>query len=336
MKTEKFAIPHCYSGYHLNENTLVKTASGGLATAISEEMIGLGGVVYGVIYSKDFYGAEYKRCESVEDLVALRGSKYVDVSPKCNGDNVYELVLTDLRKGKKVLFIGLPCIVGVLKGFIRKKLGEDSPQLLTVDLICHGPTLPQIGKDYAELVSKRVGKKVTNLNVRYKRNGEWLPPYLKVLFDDGSSMIKPFTATEFGFAFRVLGCKRCYECRYKDKTYESDITIGDYWGIKKSDEGYNSHGVSVALVHNSKGIDCIKLIKNFVFREIEYEKAILGNPYYEEKRKKDPRSDCFESLLKDEGFRVACSTCMTLKEKLRLYIPQFVVDIIHQVKRLLG
>ena len=46
-------IKRCFSGFHKNTSALTKSASGGLAMALSEAMIEAGGIVYGV-YTEDF------------------------------------------------------------------------------------------------------------------------------------------------------------------------------------------------------------------------------------------------------------------------------------------
>ena len=48
-----------YAGYIDDDAKLLKSASGGIATALSEFWIDNGGAVVGVAYSEDFHGAEY-------------------------------------------------------------------------------------------------------------------------------------------------------------------------------------------------------------------------------------------------------------------------------------
>lgn len=110
----------------------------------------------------------------------------------------------------------------------------------------------------------------------------------------------------------------------------SDITIGDYWGIEKNDEGYNECGVSVAICHTDLGANLVKTQDGFLLFHISYEKAVKGNPYYERPRGKDPRHEIFEKELNSNGLRTACRKCMTLKEKIRRFIPQSLVNVLHR------
>ena len=58
-----------YSGFFHDKEKLLQSASGGGATAISEEFIKHGGVVFGVTYSHDFKSAQFAYVETPEDLV---------------------------------------------------------------------------------------------------------------------------------------------------------------------------------------------------------------------------------------------------------------------------
>ena len=326
---ERLVEPKCFCGFHQNDETLRHSASGGLATALAEETISQGGVVYGVIHAAAFDGAEYARVLEQKDLKSIQGTKYVDVNPICQGKNVYEMVLSDLREGRIVLFTGLPCMVGaVVKRAEKEALSKN---LIAVDLVCHGPTAPVVAKEYAALMQKKHRSEVVDIQVRHKKNGEWIPPYLKVVYANGTSSMKPFTATEYAFAFRVLAPKRCYKCGFKGEKHLSDLTIGDYWGVDKKEDGYNNQGVSVAIAHTTRGIQVLEGLKNFRSFEISYKKAIKGNPYYEKTRTEDSRHQRFEELLRTKGLKAACNRCMTPKEKLRQYIPQFLINLLHRL-----
>lgn len=67
-----------FAGALKNEDELIQCASGGAATAISNEVLRRKGVVFGVAYTKDFRSAEYISVESKTDLDRIKGSKYVE------------------------------------------------------------------------------------------------------------------------------------------------------------------------------------------------------------------------------------------------------------------
>lgn len=67
----------CYCGYLESADRVRKSSSGGLATAIANQIIAKNGIVYGVAYTSDFKGAEFIRVTTEEDVQKLVGSKYI-------------------------------------------------------------------------------------------------------------------------------------------------------------------------------------------------------------------------------------------------------------------
>ena len=59
-----------------DEASLLQSASGGVADALSKTMLEAGGVIYGAGYNKDLY-VEHMRVDNIDDIVVLRSSKYV-------------------------------------------------------------------------------------------------------------------------------------------------------------------------------------------------------------------------------------------------------------------
>ena len=143
-----------YGGY-LNSNAkILQCTSGGIATALSEFMLQQGGYVAGVTYSKDFHKAEYVIIDNIFDINKLKGSKYID----CDKKNIYSDVKKLIAAGKKVLFFGLPCTIGALYNYIGKR----PDNLLTCELICHGPTHEKVHSDYIDFLEKNIEAKYLN------------------------------------------------------------------------------------------------------------------------------------------------------------------------------
>ena len=74
-----------YGGYLNDDAKILQSASGGIATALSEFMLQQGGYVIGVSYSDDFYKAEYVIIDNISDIQKLKGSKYIEFDKK----NIY-------------------------------------------------------------------------------------------------------------------------------------------------------------------------------------------------------------------------------------------------------
>ena len=85
----------CYCGSIKETNKLMKTSSGGAATALAEEFINNGGVVIGVKWSSDFKTCLFKLAKSMSDLEEISGTKYVFPRYKIEVDNlVHDLLVS--------------------------------------------------------------------------------------------------------------------------------------------------------------------------------------------------------------------------------------------------
>lgn len=293
---ENSKIKKIYAGYIRNEEKLNKSASGGIATAISEYFIKNGGIVIGVEYTKDFKNVEYTIIDNEEDLDKIKSSKYI----QSNKNSIYKKVKQKLNDNINVLFIGLPCEIAGLKNFLMK----DYSNLYTCALICMGPTSQKVEKEYIEHFEKKRKSKVKSFNLRSKVNG-WGPPnHIKIEFENGKEYIKPFNETEYGNAFQILSKPSCLNCKFKiDNTY-ADISIGDYWGIEKDSKIYNKKGVSIIFVHNCKMDKMINSLNELIKIEIGYEEAIKNNEMIINSRKLDKRRTKYsKKFIKSGLFR---------------------------------
>lgn len=141
------------------------SASGGAFFSLARSVLQSGGVVYGAAYNRSDEGlvVRYRRVVDLDGLCHLQGSKYV----QSDASDAYGSVRQDLKSSATVLFSGTPCQVAGLRGF----LGSNWPNLITVDLVCHG--VPSVGmfKSYVNTLEKRYGKRVVDFRFRCKRKG---------------------------------------------------------------------------------------------------------------------------------------------------------------------
>ena len=106
-----------YMSASKNENSLRKSASGGVFFELANAIILDGGIVYGCSMENEnnqLY-PKHIRVDKCEDLIKLQGSKYVQ--SECG--NIYRQVKSDLLDNKIVLFSGTPCQVEGLKAFLQ-------------------------------------------------------------------------------------------------------------------------------------------------------------------------------------------------------------------------
>lgn len=304
-----------YGGY-INDNFLtLQSTSGGVATAFAQYMIHQQGYVAGVAYSEDLYGAEYIIINKKADINKLKGSKYIE----CEKKNVLPDVKKLLEAGEYVLFFGLPCMVATLYKF----LGDRPRNLLTCELICHGPTSAKVHREYVNHLERLFESKVVDFSVRYKK-GAWLPGYLYAKFENGKIFEKPFYETEYGYAFSVFGREACYKCGFKGNNRQGDIMIGDFWGVEKDDPHWNEYGVSVIFAETQKGNDFLRSVPNIKLFPTTFEKAVSSNPMVIKPRVRKKSRDKFSELFVKKGLIYAAEHSLSFKAKIMRYFKRLI------------
>lgn len=311
-----------YAGYLNSTSELLECTSGGIATALSEYMIDQGGYVAGVVYTDDFYSAEYILTKEKSDLKRLKGSKYID----CHKRSIYANVKSLVDSGEKVLFLGLPCIVAAL----YKYLGARPENLVTCELICHGPTTTQVHEEYIRHLEGNQQSKVVDFSVRRKKD-TWTPGYLYAKFENGQIFEKPFYETEYGFAFSVFGKEPCYCCKFKGNNRHGDIMIGDFWGATDKDEFWNDCGVSSIFAETDKGNDFLTAIPGITLFPTTFQKAVEHNPMVIKSRVRRKEREVFSRLLTERGLIYAAKHSVSFKTTVKKVVPHRIVSILKKV-----
>ena len=147
-----------YAATNNNLETLLKSSSGGIFGAIAEWILNHQGVCYGV--TLDGLKAKYLRVQDATELDKLFGSKYI----QADIGNTYQLVEKDCLVGRKVLFVGTPCLVASLKSFLKK----DFKNLFVIDIVCHGTPSGLYFERYIEYLQNRLHGKIINFRFRDK------------------------------------------------------------------------------------------------------------------------------------------------------------------------
>lgn len=317
-----------FAGYLEDDADLDSCASGGLATAISRKFISRGGVVYGCTYSDGWKSILYRRAERIKDLETFKTSKYAQ-SIK---DHVYRDILEDLKSGKDVLFIGLPCDILAVKIRIPEKYSKN---IYLLELICHGPTSLKVHRQYLEQLEKKNGK-VVFFSTRTKKNGKWKPFYIQAVFENGQEHHEEFHKSAYGAAFRYLKRPSCYVCKIKGNHLAGDLMIGDYHYVEKGMKGYNPHGVSSALVHNEKGNNLLEGLEDFGFFIIKIsERNAIGNRAITEAINAPKHQEDFEKTFRKNGLRTAFKLYFVTKSNIERTLKARIMDIAVKVKRVL-
>jgi coenzyme F420-reducing hydrogenase beta subunit len=286
----------CYAAHGLDRGELLSCASGGVATALSKAVLKAGGWVCGVRYGADFRSTHYICTNRVQDLEALKGSKYI----QSQKDGIFPLVKERLEKGL-VLFVGTPCDVGALKGY----LGGDHANLLSCDLICHGITSPRVGAEYIDHLEESLGAPVISFTVRHKEES-WYPAYLRGEAENGKLERKPFFDTAYGYAFSYFLRPSCYRCSFKGENRLGDITLGDYLGMEPEHPGYQREGVSAVMVNTPKGLPWMERLSGISLVPVEYGDILSKNKRLSVSSREKPQREMFSRAFVSKSLLDAC------------------------------
>ena len=244
---DKNPIPLAFAAKNREETVRAMSTSGGVFTLLAEKVLAQGGVVIGAGYDADFK-VEHQLVDSPEMLPRLRGAKYAQSDLR----GIFPQVKTLLSQGQKVLFSGTPCQVSGLRAY----LGKDDPNLLLVDLVCHGVPSPAVWEKYLSWRSEQNGDglRPATVNLRSKDTG-WSTYSVDIRWPYGKSYTATNREDPYIRAFVGDLCLRpsCYRCSCKGLTRCADFTLGDYWGVWDQAPSLNDNkGTSIVLVHSAK------------------------------------------------------------------------------------
>lgn len=225
------------------------SASGGVFTVLAQDVLKRGGVVFGAGFERPTWRVIHKAATNEEELDDLRGSKYVQSD---TGDTFKE-AKSYLDTGREVLYSGCPCQIAALKSF----LGKDYPNLLTVDLICHGVPSPLAWRKYLDCREKEAGGKITRILAR--RYCVWQEFAISLEFDNSGEIAycKNVASDTYIQSFmRFWGLREsCFNCAFRKLSSFSDLTIGDYGNISDSSpEMDDGKGVSAVISVTERGM----------------------------------------------------------------------------------
>lgn len=314
----------CYASIHRKEDIRLESSSGGLFTALAEETIRNGGVVFGARFDKDFT-VIHDYTETFEGLPPFRGSKYVQSDMR----NSFRQAEQFLKEGREVLFSGASCQIAGLKAFLRKEY----PNLLTLDILCHGVASPAVWAGFLQPYKARTAPKperLTQVTFRDKQNG-WKQYELCLRYGEEDSRSKK---TEIRFArgtnpymagyFANLYLRpSCHACPRRGFSAGSDLTLGDCWGIeKRPPQPYcaDDKGVSLVMAHTPKGAGRMQQIHASIrYTPIDYRPMESYNPAIRHRPMPHPkREEFFIRWRRQEAFGpiVASLTRPTLTKRL--------------------
>lgn len=97
----------------------------------------------------------------------------------------------------------------------------------------------------------------------------------------------------------------CYDCPAKSGKSQSDITLGDFWGIQEiHPELDDDKGLSLVLVNSEKGANLMKNSECEIWNE-DYAKSLISNPAIEDSVKMPTDRSLFMNACAKFGFKKA-------------------------------
>jgi len=218
-----------------------------------------------------------------------------------------------LEQGRSVLFCAAPCQIAGLKSF----LNEDYDTLMTVDFVCHGVPPAQLFADYISLLEKKLRGVITGFDFRDKSRGWELNGKVYYRLKSGrqkSARIPRKTSSYYNlFLESAVLRENCYRCKYACANRPGDLTLGDFWGIRKTHPEFlrghggelsDEKGISCVIANTPKGIRALEQLHDrLLLCESSFEKAAQHNPQLHSPSVRSPqRSEVLEQY-RSGGYR---------------------------------
>lgn len=103
LHKQEYKIPEkIIACYWKDEKKRIESTSGGIGTLLAQEFIKNNGIIYGCAFTPPF-NICHIRCTTIENILRLRGSKYV----QSEIHETYTKINEDLKTQKNVLLLAL-------------------------------------------------------------------------------------------------------------------------------------------------------------------------------------------------------------------------------------
>ena len=285
-----------YAVYNNDENTRKQSTSGGMFSLLAESVLSKGGIVYAAKFDGNFR-IIHSSFDKIEDIGPYRGSKYA----QSRLDDTFRQIRKDL-KSRKVLFVGTPCQVAGLKGFLIK----DYDNLYTCDFICMGISSPVMWEDYLNQFWK--GHRIEEIFFKDKRYG-WHQWKMRVKYNGGKEYLSGGMSDPFFSLYLTHLSYRpsCFECPFRTCKRLSDFTIADCWGIDKvAAEFDDNRGCTTIILQTPKAKMMYEELKHRVCSHDYTIQAVKEyNPYITRQLPSNSKRGDFLKLYSEKGFKAA-------------------------------
>lgn len=321
---------------HNDDEIRKESSSGGVFSLIAEYIIDKGGVVFGAKFSES-WEVVHDFVETKEELQVFRGSKYV----QSNVGDSYQKVRQFLNDGRIVLFSGTPCQTLGLK----KYLGKEYDNLVTLEVFCHGVPSPGVWKQYVNKIrSKTVDGKNTvllslnempikDISFRDKTNG-WkkFGFVVRTVADEGGDQNSVLSSSNDRniineeancnsymrcFIKNVMLRPSCYNCQAKSGKSGSDFALADFWGIDRYCHSFSDDlGVTLLYTMSDKACQIVDSLR-MVWKDLPIENYKKYNRTFVASALKNPLYDTFWDVYEKSGIDAVDVISPQLKASLK-------------------
>ena len=122
---------------------------------------------------------------------------------------------------------------------------------------------------------------------------------MRISFENGEHYDVDYYSDPYMIAFleNYILKESCYECKFKDKNYKSDLTLGDFWEYEKYYPKVDDYGVSAIIAHSKIGKDLIKHFESSgVAVQANMDIFIKGNYSYQKPVERKRREKLYKKV----------------------------------------
>ena len=272
-------VLHQKSFLFINQNRfeLSKSASGGAFIKLAKYVISRSGIVYGAAWTDELQ-VKHVRAVTEIDLERIQKSKYIQ---SVIGKDVFCSIKSDVASGKLVLFSGTPCQCAAISSLFSKK----PENLILSDIVCHGVPNQWAFDQCIKAFESLKHCIVTSFSFRYKDSFNCYNKRFSFTTKD-----KKRTAQYTGdyryfpyynaFHNYKIFRKSCYCCNFRGSHRLSDLTFGDFWGLKHLDTTFDNGYDKSLIISNSVLGDALIRDCFSNAKQTDFDKSISHNHGY--------------------------------------------------------
>lgn len=259
-----------FSAFSGNQDIRKTASSGGVGYCLAKKAILEGYKVCGVRYNYDTNCAEHCIIDKVEELDAIKGSKYL----QSHSEQAFKELFLDLNLYDKIKYMvfGTPCQISGLKNVLDSR--ELRSRVILVDIFCHGVPSNSLWKKYLRelLINNKLRSSHLKKIVFRDKLFSWHTYYMNIEDETGKKYIASRDYDSFLQLFTIgtVNQKSCFTCKYRNNTV-ADIRLGDYWGARYQD---NEEGFSMVLIATKIGYEVINSLKQLNIEERPIEERL--------------------------------------------------------------